>query len=87
MAHQRQAMLEEPRLVRSAEDRLLNRSLLLAVIAQLSERESQILAYQIIDGLSHKEIAQLLEVSEKTVQRDCLALQRKLVALRSAAYE
>lgn len=87
LTHQRQAILEEPRLVRSAEDRLLNRSLLLAVIAQLNEREGQILAYQIIDGLSHREIARLLDISEKTVQRDCLALQRKLVALRSATYE
>jgi RNA polymerase sigma-70 factor (ECF subfamily) len=47
-------------------------------LAGLSEREGQVLAYRVLDGMLQREIAEVMGLSRKTVVRVCEALDAKL---------
>lgn len=64
------------------QDRLANRQAFESILNHLSERQGLILGYIIIDGLSQKEIASLMKVSEKTIQRDVAAMNQRVESLR-----
>lgn len=67
---------------RTPQDRAANREFLVAIFDRLNRRETEVLAYRLIDGLQLKDIALLMGISEKTVQRTIGALQEKIDDLR-----
>ena len=54
------------------------RAMLLELFARATEREGMILAYRFVLGLSSKETAKQLNVSERTVRDDLVKLRRKM---------
>ncbi len=58
--------------------RLEQRQTLIRHLAALDDREAQILAYRVIDGMTQDEIAMLLGLSRKTIVRICQELETKL---------
>jgi RNA polymerase sigma-70 factor (ECF subfamily) len=58
------------------------RELIMLATGRLNERELQIVVYQLVDGMSQGEIAEVLGVSRKTVVRDWQKIDEKLTALR-----
>ncbi|MCX6127033.1 MAG: RNA polymerase sigma factor [Proteobacteria bacterium] len=72
---------------KTPQDRLANRQTLCMFIGHLDQRQSQIMGYLAIDGLSHKEAAVLLGISEKTVQRSIADISKKLLHIRRSFHE
>lgn len=72
---------------KTPQDRLANRETLVKVLEHLSDREAIVLSYIVIDCLAYHEIATLMEVSVKTIQRLMVAVEQKLSGLRSHYYE
>lgn len=72
---------------KTPQDRLANQQTLAEVISHLDQRQSRILAYLVVDGLSHKVTAELLEVSEKTIQRSLAEIDKKILQIRRSYYE
>ena len=68
---------------KNIQERLVNKRFLEGILSLISEREGVVLAYKAIDGLTIKEISELMNVSEKTVKRDLAEVQQKLDHLRS----
>ncbi len=84
LAINKSLLFPEPK---TPQDRLANRETLVKVLGHLSDREAIVLAYVVIDGLAHHEIAVLMDVSVKTIQRTMVAMEQKLAGLRSQYYE
>lgn len=61
----------------SAADRTANQQILAQLMARFSEREARIVAYRFIDSLPLKSIAEMMGLSEKTVQRALLDIQKR----------
>ena len=59
---------------------------LIGLIASLPEGYRAVFNLFCIDGYSHREIARLLGISEKTSQTQFLKARRKLAALIAAKY-
>ena len=72
---------------KTPQDRLANRQLLTKLVHLLNERETIVLAYLAIDGLTQKRIASILEVSDKTIQRVVSTLESKIKPMRGVFYE
>lgn len=68
-------------------DRLANQQVVRQILHHFSEREAEVLIYIAVDGLSHREIAELLGVSAKTIQRTVGAIEQKLTEIRRKPYE
>jgi len=62
--------------------RVEDRQLILRALETLSERDSQILLYSVVDGMTQEEIAQLLDLSRKTIVRSLASIHEKLVLFR-----
>ena len=62
----------------SDEDRLANRQTIQMILGRLTPRESQIVTYRAVDGLSLDEMAELLNVSSKTIARDLAKIELKI---------
>lgn len=60
------------------------REWLAKAIAQLSEREAQILSYRVCDGMTQEEIAEVMQLSRKTIVRACAEIDAKLKDRRDA---
>ena len=59
-----------------------NRKALLACISKLDVRECEILAYIYLDGMNQQEVADLLGVSRKTIQRSFDRIETKLAEFK-----
>jgi RNA polymerase sigma-70 factor (ECF subfamily) len=59
---------------------------LIDLIASLPDGYREVFNLFCLDGYSHREIAQLLGISEKTSQTQYLKARRKLAALLAAKY-
>lgn len=64
------------------QDVVSDRQELDALIGTLDPRESRILAYRVLDGLTQDEIANLEECSRKTVVRKCKVIDEKIAQFR-----
>ena len=80
----KEILFPEPK---TPKDRLGNQQTLAMIVKHLDLRQTQILAYIAIDGLSHKDTAKLLEVSEKTIQRSLADIDKKLLQIRRSFHE
>jgi RNA polymerase sigma-70 factor, ECF subfamily len=69
------------------EVRFANQRTFAAILHNFDERESAILGYLVVDGLTQKEIAGLMDVSERTIQRAVSEMNVKLDQLRRHHYE
>lgn len=69
------------------QERMINRERAETVLHLFSEREAAVLMYTAIDGLSHREIAELMDVSIKTIQRTVGAIEETLATLRRGSHE
>lgn len=49
-----------------------------ARIAALGEREAQVLAYRVVDGMTQAEIAEVMGLSRKTIVRICVEIDAKM---------
>jgi RNA polymerase sigma-70 factor, ECF subfamily len=58
---------------------VLDKRLLVERLQQLNEREAQVLAYRLMDGMTQTEIAEVMGLSRKTIVRVCAELDRKLL--------
>ena len=63
--------------------RTVNRDLLAKIIVSLSKEESQILYYLVLDEMTQKEIAQMMQKSLRTVQRQIKKINDKFSSLRT----
>ena len=63
-------------------DQFVNRELILRAISRLNEREAAVLLYREIDGLTQDEIAEIMDVSRKTIGRTITALEANLSVWR-----
>lgn len=68
------------------DERMSNRQFLLRVMDRLEEREASVLAYLVIDGFTQKQIAEILNVSDKTIQRVVSSIEAKLKSIREVFY-
>ncbi len=68
-------MFPEPK---TPQDRLANQQVLAKLINKFNSRQAEILGFVAIDGLSQVEIAKLLDISTKTVQRELAQIQEIL---------
>lgn len=60
------------------QDLVADRQWLAQKLATLTEREAQVLAYRVVDGMTQQEIAEVMGLSRKTVVRECAAVDDKL---------
>lgn len=68
------------------DERLSNRQFLLKAMNLLDERETSVLAFVVIDGFTQKQIADVLNVSEKTIQRVVASIESKLKTTQEVFY-
>lgn len=71
---------------RDFQDVSLKRQLVCRLLAGLDERDAQILAYTVIDGMTQEEIAEVLDLSRKTINRACLRLEEKLGKIKEESH-
>lgn len=69
------------------QDRVINRQMAEKVLHLFSEREAAVLMYTAVDRLSHREIAELMDVSVKTIQRTVVAIEETLATLRRGSHD
>lgn len=67
-------------------DVTLKRQLVCRLLSGLGERDAQILAFTVIDGMTQEEIAEVLGLSRKTVNRACLRLTEKLAEIKEESH-
>lgn len=72
---------------KNSTDRVVNRQFVEQILGVLNEREALILAYKYVDGLTIKEMAELMTISERTIKRTLAHIQDKLIHLRSQSHE
>lgn len=65
-------------------DAVISRDVVRRYLAKLPEREADIFVYVALDDMSHAEVAELLDVSTKTIQR---ALQKAQMLFRNLAHD
>lgn len=63
----------------------VNRDLLSKIVATLSTEESQILYYLVLDEMTQKEIAEMMQKSLRTIQRQIKKIHDKFSILRVGA--
>jgi RNA polymerase sigma-70 factor (ECF subfamily) len=59
-------------------DIVLEKDLVNVCLARLKEREAEIFSYIVFDGMTFDEIAELLGLSKKTIQRDWAKIKEKI---------
>lgn len=64
-------------------DAVEDRDTLRAHLAELTEREAEVLAYRVVDGMTQQEIAEVMGLSRKTIVRISAEIEGKLA--RTAA--
>ncbi len=65
----------------------LKRQLVCRLLAGLDDREAQILTFSVIDGMTQEEIAELLGLSRKTVNRVAQRLAEKLGKIKEENHD
>ena len=66
-------------------ERTLSRDLLTKIMSKLSKEESQILYYLVLDDMTQKEIAEIMNKSLRTVQRQIKKIHDRLATLRTSS--
>ena len=64
-------------------DLILEKDLIQTCLKKLSQRESEIFTYIVFDDMPYDEIASILDISSKTVQRDWQKIKKKLETIAS----
>lgn len=65
-------------------DQTLRRQLVTRALSHLDQREAQVLGLWVLDGMTQEEIADLLEVSRKTIVRVVQRIEDKLARLKES---
>lgn len=80
-------VLESMEQAADSADALAKRQFVCRLLKGLDEREAQILAFSVIDGMTQEEIAEILGLSRKTVNRVAQRLQEKLGKIKEGSHE
>lgn len=68
------------------EDVNLKRQLVQVLLGRLDEQDAQILAFTVIDGMTQEEIAEVLGLSRKTINRACQRLTELLGKIKEESH-